>query len=69
MTKTQIAAKAATLRDDLAILVNTCNKSGDYHLAQIAQSCLQQVAQLCERAEQEAEQEAAQSGEAGVASA
>ena len=57
MTKVQIASKAEQLRDDLAVMVNTCNKSEDYHLAQLAQGCLQQVAQLADRANTEAEQE------------
>lgn len=63
MTKTQIASKAASIRDDLAVLVNTCNKGGHYHLAQISQSCLQQAAQLADRADAEAKQEAEQDGD------
>lgn len=60
MTKQQIADKAKAIREDLAVLVNTCNKGQMFHLAQMAQSPLQQVHQLAERAEQEAEQEKTQ---------
>lgn len=57
MTKTQLAGKTAKIRDELISVVTDCNKVGNFGTAQIAQTAVQNAAQLADRCAAEAEED------------
>lgn len=44
-----VGQKVNQMRTDLAKIVNLCNSGGDYRLANVAQTCLQQIGSLSQQ--------------------